>query len=155
IKPEVGGAMKTGLGKAAVLSDKPLAGITFLVAEDEKINQLVLEEHLIADGARVVMVSNGREAVERVAKDGPQAFDIVLMDIQMPEMDGYEAARQILEMAPDMPIIAQTAHAFGEERDRCLAAGMVGHLAKPIDPDVLRKLVLSYLLGKSIQGYDF
>ncbi|MDP3637807.1 MAG: response regulator, partial [Azonexus sp.] len=73
----------------------------------------------------------------------------------MPEMDGYEAARQILEMAPDMPIIAQTAHAFGEERDRCLAAGMVGHLAKPIDPDVLRKLVLSYLLGKSIQGYDF
>lgn len=153
IKPEVGGAMKTGLGKAAVLSDKPLAGITFLVAEDEVINQLVLEEHLIADGARVVMVSNGREAVERVAKDGCQAFDIVLMDIQMPEMDGYEAARQILEMAPDMPIIAQTAHAFGEERDRCLAAGMVGHLAKPIDPDVLRKLVLSYLLGKSIQGY--
>jgi CheY-like chemotaxis protein len=63
------------------------------------------------------------------------------MDIQMPEMDGYEATRQIKAIAPKLPVIAQTAHAFSEERERCLAAGMIGHLAKPIDPQALLQLV--------------
>jgi CheY-like chemotaxis protein len=60
------------------------------------------------------------------------------MDLQMPELDGYEAARQILAMAPELPIIGQTAHALAEDREKCLAAGMVDHIAKPID---LRQLV--------------
>jgi PAS domain S-box-containing protein len=120
---------------------RPLAGVSILVAEDEVINQAVLEANLLEDGARVVIVGNGREAVERVARDGHTAYDIVLMDIQMPEMDGYEATRQIKAMAPDLPIIAQTAHAFNEEREKCLAAGMVGHLAKPINAEALVQLV--------------
>ncbi|MDP3537608.1 MAG: ATP-binding protein [Azonexus sp.] len=131
--------------------EKPLAGISFLVAEDEVINQAILEENLIEDGARVVMVSNGREAVERVLRDGRDAYDIVLMDIQMPEMDGYEATRRILELAPDLPIIAQTAHAFIEEREKCLAAGMFGHVAKPIDSDALLDLVRQLLPERFIK----
>ena len=120
---------------------KPLLGLTFLVAEDEEINRMILEDNLIEDGARVVVVDNGREAVERIARDGHSAFDFVLMDIQMPEMDGYEATRRIKMIAPRLPVIAQTAHAFSEERERCQAAGMIGHLAKPIDPQALLQLV--------------
>ena len=70
------------------------------------------------------------------------------MDIQMPEMDGYEATRRILEVAPGLPVIGQTAHAFEEDRDKCLAAGMVAHIAKPIDPQALVKLVLRVLAGE-------
>lgn len=135
-------------GKTSV-NAKPLAGISFLCAEDEPINQAILEENLREDGASVVMVSNGREAVERVLQDGRDAYDIVLMDVQMPEMDGYEASRRILELAPDLPIIAQTAHAFREEIERCLAAGMVAHIAKPIDPDALVRLALQHALQRS------
>ena len=120
---------------------KPLAGLTFLIAEDEEVNRMILEDNLREDGAQVIVVNNGREAVERVAGDEDRAFDFVLMDIQMPEMDGYEATRRIREIAPHLPIIAQTAHAFSEERERCLAAGMIGHLAKPIDPQALIRLV--------------
>jgi len=127
------------------LGAKPLAGISLLCAEDEPVNQAILEEILREDGARVVMVGNGREAVECVLRDGRDAYDIVLMDLQMPEMDGYEATRRILELAPDLPIIAQTAHAFLEDRERCMAAGMVAHLAKPIDPDALVKMVRQHV----------
>jgi len=123
------------------IAAKPLQGLSFLVAEDEPINQTILEANLIEDGATVVVVSNGREAVERIARDGGAAYDYVLMDIQMPEMDGYEASRLIRELAPDLPIIAQTAHAFSEERDKCLAAGMIGHLAKPVDLEELLKML--------------
>ena len=126
----------------------PLAGISILVAEDEPLNQAVLQENLIESGAAVVMVGNGLEAVERVLLDGRDAYDIVLMDIQMPELDGCEAARRIGELAPGLPIIAQTAHAFGEERARCFAAGMVGHIAKPIDPDELRAIILRYVKSR-------
>ena len=124
--------------------DKPLAGIRILAVEDEPINQMILEENLIEDGATVVMAGNGREAVERIFRDGRQAYDVVLMDIQMPEMDGFEATRRILERMPDLPVIGQTAHAFEEERQRCFAAGMVAHIAKPIDPVALSRLVLLY-----------
>jgi PAS domain S-box-containing protein len=128
---------------------KPLAGLSILVAEDDVINQMVLEENLIHDGAEVVLVGNGREAVERVMRDGGAAYDIVLMDIQMPEMDGYEATRRIRELTPDLPIIGQTAHALNEEREKCLAAGMVGHIAKPIDPERLVKLVRQHVVVRT------
>ena len=133
--------------------DKPLAGLSILVAEDDAINQAVLEEHLNRDGARIVMVGTGREAVERVEGDGISAYDVVLMDVQMPDMDGYEATRRIKAIAPRLPIIAQTAHAFNEERERCLAAGMVGHLAKPIDARELASLIREHAVPKcSTQG---
>jgi PAS domain S-box-containing protein len=133
--------------RASEAPARPLAGISILAAEDEPINRTLLTENLLDDGARVVMVNNGREAVERVIQDGPAAYDIVLMDIQMPEMDGYEASRRILELAPGLPIIAQTAHAFAEEKEKCLAAGMLDHIAKPINPQELQAVILRHITG--------
>jgi CheY-like chemotaxis protein len=126
---------------------KPLAGLSILAVDDESINRLILEEMLTDCGARVVMVDNGSAAVDRVAGDGPGAYDVVLMDIQMPEMDGYEAARRILERAPQLPVIAQTAHAFREELERCLAVGMVGHVTKPVDAETLVRAIRAHLSG--------
>ncbi len=128
--------------------ERPLAGIAILVAEDDAINRAVLEDNLVEDGADVTMVVNGREAVERIRRDGGEAYDIVLMDVQMPDMDGYAATRLILDLAPNLPIVGQTAHAFGEERDKCFAAGMVGHIAKPIDPEALARVVLQFAAAK-------
>jgi len=137
-----GAPMPAAASLPAVLPERPLAGLSILVAEDDGVNRLMLEANLEEDGARLVMVGDGREAVERVRQDGAAAYDVVLMDIQMPEMDGYEATRRILELAPGLPIIGQTAHAFAEERDKCYAVGMVGHIAKPIDPQALARLIL-------------
>ncbi|MBI4984497.1 MAG: response regulator [Rhodocyclales bacterium] len=123
-------------------ASRRLAGLSILVAEDDDINQLVIEDLLSSEGARVVMVDNGLRAVERIAADGGHAFAVVLMDIQMPEMDGYEATGKILALAPHLPILGQTAHALPEERDKCLAAGMADLVTKPID---LEKLVSAIL----------
>ena len=118
-----------------------LAGIRVLAAEDNEVNGLVLEDFLRREGARVEMVGNGRLAVDAVRRD-PGAFDVVLMDVQMPEMDGLAATRQLGSIAPGLPVIGQTAHALKEEHDRCLAAGMVATITKPIDIDVLVSQVL-------------
>jgi CheY-like chemotaxis protein len=127
----------------------PLAGYSILLAEDEPDNQSILVETLSDMGAKVVAVSNGQEAVDRIVNDGAAAYDLLLMDIQMPVMDGYQATQKILQLAPGLPIIAQTAHAFSEERDRCLAAGMVAHLPKPINADELLRLVRAKLPTKA------
>lgn len=124
---------------------RELAGLSVLVVDDESINRMVLEEYLVEHGARAVMAADGREAVERVLAAGPGAFDAVLMDIQMPGMDGYEATRRIHEIAPGLPVIAQTAHAFSEEREKCRVAGMVAHLAKPVDIDELVATLQPYV----------
>ncbi|HZX32192.1 MAG TPA: ATP-binding protein, partial [Rhodocyclaceae bacterium] len=130
--------------RLAFAGGRKLEGLTILVAEDNEINQMVLEENLKEEGARVVLADNGREAVDQVAEGGGDAFDLVLMDIQMPDMDGYQATREIQAIAPDLPVIGQTAHAGNEERTRCLAAGMAAHIAKPIDPEELIALVLQH-----------
>ena len=119
-------------------SARRLDGVRVLVAEDNEVNQMVLERALEIEGADTTIVGDGRQAVNRVLADGRESYDVVLMDIQMPEMDGYEATRRILELAPDLPVIGQTAHAMLDERRDCLAAGMVDHIAKPID---FRRLV--------------
>ena len=126
----------------------PLAGLAILVVEDNEINQAVLVENLVSLGARVTTASNGQQAVACVKASGPAAYDIVLMDIQMPVMNGYEAARHLRQLAPKLPIIGQTAHALAEEKEACLAAGMVAHLAKPIDFAELQRLILSHVSGK-------
>ncbi len=122
----------------------PLSGMNILVAEDNAVNQEVIEDILSSDGAHVTLVGNGREAVDKVVQLGGDAFDIVLMDIQMPEMGGHEATRRILEIAPNLPVVGQTAHAFAEEKAACLAAGMRAHIAKPLDPSALIQLILQY-----------
>ena len=117
-----------------------LDGVSLLLAEDNEVNQQIAVELLGSAGARVTVAPNGREAVARLhaSLDG-EPFDLVLMDLQMPEMDGYEATR-IIRADPRfqaLPIIAMTAHAMVEERRRCLDAGMNDHIVKPIDPDAL------------------
>ena len=97
------------------------------------------------DGASVETVSDGRAAVDRVLHDSAGAFDIVLMDIQMPEMNGHAATRAILERYPDLPIVGQTAHAFADEIEACFTSGMVGHIAKPIDPNKLAQTILQFI----------
>jgi signal transduction histidine kinase/two-component SAPR family response regulator len=118
-----------------------LAGLRILAAEDNLINQLVLADMLESEGASVTMTANGREALDRFTQDGAAAFDLVLLDIAMPVMDGYEAARHILAMAPAMPIIGQTAYAMAEEKAACLAAGMVDRVTKPIDASALINVI--------------
>ena len=106
-----------------------------LVAEDNDINQQIVEHLLARLGVTVEFAANGREAVDAVLKD-PTRFDAVIMDVQMPEMDGLEATRLIRARvdATQLPIIAMTAHAMEQERQLCLDAGMNDHLTKPIDP---------------------
>jgi two-component system sensor histidine kinase/response regulator len=121
-----------------------LRGARILLAEDNDINQQIATELLEGAGATVKVANNGREAVESLF-NGPQPppVDVVLMDLQMPEMDGYQATAKIRSDARfrTMPIIAMTAHATIEERQRCLAAGMDDHIAKPIDPAMLFETV--------------
>ncbi|WP_426060488.1 two-component regulator propeller domain-containing protein [Hymenobacter sp. B1770] len=110
-----------------------------LVAEDNALNQLVARKTLEAWNVEVVIAENGRLAVEAVAAT-PTPFDAVLMDVQMPEMDGYEAARQLRQLFPDaarLPIIGLTASVLPEDRVLALAAGMNDTLAKPFEPAVL------------------
>jgi PAS domain S-box-containing protein len=121
-----------------------LQGLVILAAEDNEINRLVLKDLLVLEGAAVVLAETGTEAVQLLAAQGSAGFDVVLTDVQMPEMDGYETTRQIARAAPGLPVIGLTAYALPEERARCLAAGMVEHVSKPIDPDRLVTAILAH-----------
>jgi signal transduction histidine kinase/DNA-binding NarL/FixJ family response regulator/HPt (histidine-containing phosphotransfer) domain-containing protein len=110
-----------------------LAGVSVLAADDVEVNRLVLEDLLRHEGARIVLAGDGRQVLERLEQQGALAFDVVLMDVQMPVMDGLQATRRIREIAPGLPVIGVTAHALSEERDNCLGAGMVDVVTKPID----------------------
>ena len=129
-----------------------LHGLMILVAEDNPENRLVLEELLNDEGCWLIQVEHGLAAVERVRLDGPTAFDLVLMDIQMPVMDGLEATRRIRELAPGLPVIGLTAHALHSERNQCLAAGMVDHVAKPVDLELLVTAILGQVACKTDGG---
>ena len=130
---------------ASTTSTRRLAGMSILVAEDNEINQLLIEDNLTHEGARVTMVGNGAQAVAAIDNSAPGHFDLVLMDVMMPIMDGYEATREILRRIPDLPVIGQTAHVMGEEKEACFAAGMVGHIAKPTDPETMIQAILQHL----------
>ena len=121
-----------------------LRGLVILVAEDNPVNRLVLEELLRDEGCWLMQVENGLQAVEQVMENTPDTFDLVLMDVQMPVMDGFEAARQIHAHAPLLPIVGLTAHALPSERQQCLNAGMIDHVAKPVELDTLVNVILKY-----------
>lgn len=115
----------------------PLKGVRLLVAEDNPVNQFVIEEYLTDAGATVSMANDGQEALDFVVQNGPDSIDMVLMDIQMPRLDGYQATGRLLDQFPGLVVLGQTANAMEEDRAACLSAGMVGHIAKPIDPEVM------------------
>jgi two-component system, sensor histidine kinase and response regulator len=103
-----------------------------LLAEDNRVNQLLVLRLLEGRGHRVTVAGDGRKAVAEAERGN---FDVILMDVQMPEMDGLEATRLLRERGVRAPIIAMTAHAMQGDRDRCLSAGMDAYVTKPIQPE--------------------
>ena len=126
-----------------------LDGVRVLVAEDNAVNREVIEEMLRSEGAMVTLCCDGQEAVDCLRMRGPWAFDVVLMDVQMPVMDGREATRRMHTLAPGLPVIGQTAHAMDDDRSRCFGAGMVDLLTKPIDQDQMVAMVLKYVAAQA------
>jgi CheY-like chemotaxis protein len=130
-----------------VPSDISLAGTKILIAEDDMRTVYALSALLTSKGADVLLADTGREAI--VLIEGNPDVDIVLMDIMMPEMDGYEATRRLRQDARfrNLPIVALTAKAMKGERDRCLEAGASDYLTKPVDTDKLLQTLQNYLPG--------
>jgi len=140
-----------GLRKGSMSSEhwqiKTLEGIrgaNLLLVEDNTINQLLAKDLLTQAGMKVTIANNGKQAVDLFGKTN---FDAILMDIQMPEMDGYEATRVIRGKTSQIqpPIIAMTANAMVGDREQCLAAGMDDHVAKPIEPDHLFETLVKWI----------
>ena len=128
-----------------------LAGRTVLLAEDNAINMEIATEILTMSGMKIIQAWNGQEAVERFKESAPFAIDVILMDMQMPKMDGCEAARNIRVLSrPDaraVPIIAVTANAFAEDIAATTAAGMDAHVSKPIDFKILEQTMENLMDG--------
>ena len=126
-----------------------LGGLHFLAAEDNEINAEILEELLSIEGADCEIVENGQLVVERFMKAAEGEFDAILMDVQMPVMNGYDATKAIRALnrkdAKAIPIIAMTANAFAEDEKEALNAGMNIHLAKPIDIELLKEVIKQYI----------
>ena len=131
-----------------------LTGMHFLAAEDNEINAEILAELLEMEGATCEIVSNGRLAVERFQNAEPGEFDAILMDVQMPVMNGHEAARAIrsLEREGHIPIIAMTANAFAEDEKAALDAGMDAHVSKPLDMEQLARVAAQLVKQKEEKG---
>lgn len=124
-----------------------LSGLRLLAVEDIEVNRFLLTRIFQQEGADFHFEDNGRHAIDAVShtlESGTKAprFDAVLMDIQMPLMDGYEATRRIRELAPELPVIGLSAHSLPQDRTKSLASGMSAHLAKPVDVDEMVGTVL-------------
>ena len=126
-------------------SEKSIKGLNILLAEDNELNMEIAEFMLQNEGAHVSKAWNGQEAIEVFKKSEPGEFDVILMDIMMPVMNGYEATKMLRSLdredAKTIPIIAMTANAFTEDRIRAKEAGMDEHIAKPVDVELLLKVI--------------
>lgn len=144
-------AEQTQPGETEESDNNSLEGMHFLAAEDNEINAEILREILLLEKAGCDIVENGKLAVERFENSQEGEFDAILMDVQMPVMNGYDATRAIRalkrEDARKIPIIAMTANAFAEDEREALNAGMDVHLAKPVDIELLKKVIRQYTKG--------
>lgn len=131
-----------------------LAGVRVLLVEDGPDNQTLIAFLLTRAGAEVEVAGNGRVGIERViaAKREGRAHQLVLMDMQMPVLDGYDATRELRQAGNRLPIIALTAHAMAEDRQRCLGAGCDDYLTKPLDPDLLLATCRLHLEAAGVEG---
>ena len=140
------------LGVVKTVAEKPvdLKGCKILVAEDNEINMEIVTELLQMKGIEVIQAWNGREAVEAFAKSAVGEISMILMDMQMPEMDGCEAAQAIRSLdrgdAASVPIIAVTANAFAEDISATMAVGMNAHISKPINFKTLEKTMMEFII---------
>ena len=128
-----------------------LKGMRFLCAEDNELNAEILMELLKIEGAECIICENGERVLETFEQSAPGDYDMILMDVQMPVMNGYEATKAIRrsshELAKTIPIIAMTANAFSEDIQHSLAAGMNAHVSKPVEMKVLEKTIRSIKSG--------
>ena len=128
-----------------------LDGMRFLCAEDNELNAEILMELLKLEGAECTICENGKRILEAFEQSVPGEYDMILMDVQMPVMNGYEATKAIRrsshEQAKTIPIIAMTANAFSEDMQHTLAAGMNAHISKPVDMKLLKKTIRNIKLG--------
>ena len=124
-----------------------LRGARVMLVEDNDVNQQIATELLKEAGVEVAVAGNGHDALQLLARSGASGYDAILMDVQMPVMDGIETTRRVRANPSlgGLPVIAMTAHALAEERQRCLAAGMVDHVAKPIDPQSLYETLARWI----------
>ena len=130
-----------------------LDGMRFLCAEDNELNAEILMELLKLEGAECTICENGKRILEAFEQSVPGEYDMILMDVQMPVMNGYEATEAIRrsshEQAKTIPIIAMTANAFSEDMQHSLAAGMNAHISKPVDMKLLKKTIRNIKLGET------
>ena len=131
-----------------------LQGMRFLCAEDNELNAEILMELLKIEGAKCTICENGKEILKAFEQSAPGDYDMILMDVQMPVMNGYEATKAIRrsshELAKTIPIIAMTANAFSEDIQHSLAAGMNAHVSKPVEMKVLEKTIRSIKSGGGV-----
>ena len=133
-------------GATAVPQSPSLEGIRVLLVEDQPVNQQLAMELLRDMGVSPDLAQQGEEAIRLLAAHDTDYYALVLMDLQMPVLDGYEATKRLRadDRYAKLPIVAMTAHVTHEERERCRSLGMWGHIGKPIDPDELHRLVASF-----------
>ena len=152
VKALAGNEIADSLSAPPERMDGDLGGLRVLLVEDNPINQQLAVELMESRGVHVDVANNGQQGIDLIHAHPPAHYAVVLMDLQMPVMDGYEATRLLRLDARyvQLPIFAMTAHAMAEERQRCLVLGMNGHVSKPIDPELLYAM----LAGFKVAGAD-
>ena len=132
--------------------ENSIHGLNLMLVEDNELNAEILMELLKLEGAECTICENGKRILEAFEQSVPGEYDMILMDVQMPVMNGYEATEAIRrsshEQAKTIPIIAMTANAFSEDMQHSLAAGMNAHISKPVDMKLLKKTIRNIKLGR-------
>ncbi|MCA8961721.1 MAG: response regulator, partial [Planctomycetes bacterium] len=133
-------------------AERALSGLRILLAEDGPDNQRLITHHLQRAGAEVIVACDGQVALDLLTEEGDEPFDLVVMDMQMPKLDGYSATRRLRQLGHTIPVIALTAHAMTEDRQKCLAAGCDDFQTKPIDKNELIEACRRRARPKTIRG---